>query len=221
MNGELVQLDFVQKHGLRNTYIKFRDSRLVVVARNRRLMQEALETHKHWIAKHYAEIKNSIRLFDSNSIFLNSKRYAINYVFSSARPRSDMSGSAITVYANSPDAANRHIDRMIRSRSERISGEMACRKAEAIGRRPSSVKIRRYRKWGACRSGGSITINYCISMLPDDLQDYVISHEVAHLIEMNHSESFWKVVSQLCPNYKSLRKQLNHYDSRKRNAISL
>ena len=132
-----------------------------------------------------------------------------------------MSGSAITVYANSPEAANRHIDRMIWSKSEKISGEIAYRKAEAMGRRPSSVKVRRYRKWGACRSGGSITINYCISMLPDDLQDYVISHEVAHLVEMNHSEGFWRVVSQLCPNYKILRKQLNHYDSRKRNAISL
>ena len=89
-------------------------------------------------------------------------------------------------------------------------------KAALIGVQFREIKVRKYRKWGACRSDGTITINYCLSMLPAELQEYVVSHEVAHLRHMDHSKAFWGVVAELCPGYMERRKQLKCYDNRRR-----
>lgn len=219
IDGSSIQLDFIQRSGIRNTYLRFRDDRLVVVARNRKSMQTAVERHKRWITKHYAQIRDTVHLFDSNSIIYNSKRYAVNYERSDSRPRADISDTTITVYAKNPESANRYISRMIMKKTLSLASGMTCRKAKSIGQSLGKVRVRRCRKWGACRSDRSITVNLCISMLPEELRDYVISHEVAHLAEMNHSRSFWSVVGQLCPDYRELKKRLESYDSRWRDVV--
>ncbi len=216
IDGERIRIEFVKKPWIRNSYLKFNDDRLVVVGRSEGMMQKVVMKHRPWISKHYKQIKSTIRLFDSNSVFYNSKRYNVGYVSSNARPKADIWGDNLIIYAQSTQAAERYIDRTIRDATASFSGELALRKGQEIGVRIGAVKVRRYRKWGVCRSDGTITFNYCISMLPSELRDYIVSHEVAHLKEMNHSEKFWAVVWQLCPDYKRLRKELKQYDSVRR-----
>ncbi len=71
------------------------------------------------------------------------------------------------------------------------------------------VSIRKSRtRWGSCSSAGNLNFSYTLALLPQELADYVIVHELCHLQEMNHSPSFWKLVSHTMPNYKLLRKAL-------------
>ena len=56
-------------------------------------------------------------------------------------------------------------------------------------------------RWGSCTSGGSIRLNWRLIKAPPSVIDYVVIHELAHLIELNHSPSFWQIVAQLCPDY--------------------
>ena len=56
--------------------------------------------------------------------------------------------------------------------------------------------------WGSCSSKGNINLSTCLLFAPDDVVDYVIIHELAHLVEMNHSSRFWQLVENAMPTYK-------------------
>jgi len=64
--------------------------------------------------------------------------------------------------------------------------------------------------WGSASCKGNLNFNYKVANLPDDLRDYVLVHELCHLKEMNHGGEFWKLVAEIFPNYKSLRKKLKN-----------
>ncbi|PPR41694.1 MAG: hypothetical protein CFH30_00698 [Alphaproteobacteria bacterium MarineAlpha8_Bin1] len=66
-----------------------------------------------------------------------------------------------------------------------------------------SLEIKKYRsRWGSCSSSSDIKLNWKLIMLPIEVIDYVIVHELAHVIEPNHSKSFWILVHKMYPKYK-------------------
>ena len=65
-------------------------------------------------------------------------------------------------------------------------------------------------RWGSCSSKGNLNFNCLLMLAPDEVVDYVVIHELCHLIEMNHSKAFWKQVEQMMPDYKKHRKWLKY-----------
>ena len=63
-------------------------------------------------------------------------------------------------------------------------------------------------RWGSCSKQSGIRVNWRLIHLPPHLGDYVVAHEVAHLLEMNHSPRFWSVVGSLYPEWKAARSEL-------------
>ncbi|MEG6521531.1 M48 family metallopeptidase [Desulfotomaculum sp. 1211_IL3151] len=57
-------------------------------------------------------------------------------------------------------------------------------------------------KWGSCSSNRHLTFHWRLILFPLDAIDYVVIHELCHLIHMNHDRSFWRLVGKICPNYK-------------------
>lgn len=64
-------------------------------------------------------------------------------------------------------------------------------------------------KWGMCDSKKNLYFNWKLLMLSKDLIDYVIVHEISHLIELNHSRKFWSIVGAVIPNYKHHKEVIN------------
>ena len=76
-----------------------------------------------------------------------------------------------------------------------------------------TIKLIRSR-WGSYSSDGNMNLSLFMGQLPDSLIDYIIVHELSHSVHMNHSRDFWAHVEQYLPSYKSLKKQLKHYNMR-------
>lgn len=63
-------------------------------------------------------------------------------------------------------------------------------------------------QWGSCNTRGIVRLNWRLIQMPLSLVDYVVAHELSHLIEMNHSPAFWQIVASIYPDYLLARKEL-------------
>jgi len=73
-----------------------------------------------------------------------------------------------------------------------------------------SIKNQRSR-WASCSENGNLNFNLILAALPIEIIDYVIIHELAHLIELNHSNDFWNIVKMTDPEFQTHRKLLHKY----------
>lgn len=78
-----------------------------------------------------------------------------------------------------------------------------------FGKNVNNVRLKNAKtRWGSCSTRGNINLSTRLMLAPDDVIDYVIIHELAHLVEQNHSPKFWKLVERAMPEYKEKKKWL-------------
>lgn len=88
------------------------------------------------------------------------------------------------------------------------------RYAAQLGRSYSSLAIRDTRsRWGSCSPDGRLMYSWRLILAPPAVLDYVAAHEVAHLVELNHSPAYWRVVTGVCPEWKLHRDWLRTHGS--------
>ena len=87
--------------------------------------------------------------------------------------------------------------------------EKTKRYSAILGVSPQSVGVKEYKaRWGSCSSSGDVTYNWRIIMAPHHIVDYIVVHELCHLLEHNHGPKYWKHVQNVVPNYKECREWL-------------
>ena len=65
-------------------------------------------------------------------------------------------------------------------------------------------------RWGSCNVRREVRLNWRLIQAPQKTIDYVVAHELAHIVEMNHSRRFWNLVTAVCPHHKDARAELDH-----------
>lgn len=84
--------------------------------------------------------------------------------------------------------------------------------SQRLGRAPSRWALSSARtRWGSCGPDGAIRLNWRLVHFPAEVVDYVIAHEMAHLVELNHGPHFWSVVGRIFPDYERVRGLLRHH----------
>ncbi len=97
-----------------------------------------------------------------------------------------------------------HVPRRVRDylkREAKAELEIASKRAAAVlGVTVKRVSIRdQASRWGSCSTTGALSYSWRLILAPTFVLDYLATHEVAHLVEMNHSRAFWRVVARICP----------------------
>lgn len=86
------------------------------------------------------------------------------------------------------------------------------RYSELVGREVHQITLRDTRsRWGSCTTDGRLMFSWRLIMAPPSVLEYVAAHEVAHLIEMNHSPAYWSVVREIYPGYEEERHWLRRH----------
>lgn len=118
-------------------------------------------------------------------------------------------------YGLSPEQVKRCCVQMYRSMAEQELTEKAEGYAGIMHVEPTAIKINgAKRRWGSCSAKKSINFSWRIMMADDDVIDYLVVHELAHIKEMNHSPRFWAVVESVLPDYKARRTRLRQFQKK-------
>jgi len=89
---------------------------------------------------------------------------------------------------------------------------LAQSEAAALDVRYSRLTVRGQRsRWGSCSSSGALSFNWRLVLAPHDVLDYVVVHEVCHLVEHNHGPRFWRLVEQRRPGYGESKQWLDDH----------
>ena len=96
-----------------------------------------------------------------------------------------------------------------KKRAARILEEKCRLFAEQMGVTYGKISVREQKtRWGSCSFKGNLNFNWKLAQMPEEIQDYLVVHELAHRLEMNHSPAFWAVVEGILPDYRNRRRWL-------------
>ena len=100
-----------------------------------------------------------------------------------------------------------HAIELLREKARKLVTARAAYYAPIIHVRYNRIAIRtQHTRWGSCSSKGNLNFNCLLGLVPSEVLDYVVVHELCHRKELNHSDRFWNEVSRILPDYKA-RKQ--------------
>jgi len=107
---------------------------------------------------------------------------------------------------------SRRLGDWLRREARGVIVPLAHEKAATLSRKPSRITLRDPRsRWGSCSSDGRLAFSWRLILAPATVLDYVVAHEVAHLVELNHSSAFWGVVALLTPHMDEGRAWLKRH----------
>lgn len=99
------------------------------------------------------------------------------------------------------------IKRFLKSLAREYLTDILKEKTAQLEKKPKKIQIRDTKtRWGSCSADGNISLSWRLIFAPPDAMDYVVAHEAAHLIHMDHSKNFWAQCEALCVGYKAGKK---------------
>jgi predicted metal-dependent hydrolase len=121
----------------------------------------------------------------------------------------------VTVPAGSENEAGAVLEQWLRSAARQIITQRVEIISKALKLSYNRIFIRNQKtRWGSCSQKRNLNFNWRLVMAPPDVLDYIIIHELMHLIELNHSKKFWRLVADVCPDYQIQRAWLRKNGSR-------
>ena len=178
--------------------------------------------HQHWVLQKLAEKaqQNSqrLRLQDQAIIFYKGRSLRLRLVQRS-NEAVIVTSTEFHIYAKRIDerSAAAVLQRWLVAQAKEVLPQRTRALAahlDAESKLKEVVFRKTKSKWGHCTASGKIQFNWLIMLAPDAIIDYMICHEVSHLLVMNHSAKFWALVESVCPDYRIYVRWLRKHEHR-------
>lgn len=169
-----------------------------------RLAFEFAEENRDWITEKLKTLPRPVAFRDGAVIPVFGRNRRIVVLYNSALKYTDiqLKKEEILVLTNKLDPAPR-IKRFLMEEAKRRIEELAAEKAALLRRRIRSIAVKDTKsRWGSCSEDGEISFSWRLIFAPAKAMDYVIAHEVAHLMHMDHSDNFWRTCESICWDYE-------------------
>jgi predicted metal-dependent hydrolase len=187
--------------------------RAVLVLPSKRSLREGLrfaETQVEWLRRHLANVEAPLPFADGATVPCDGRLLRI-----AALPglrRELLAGDVLHVPAEDPVLTGMRVRRWLKLRAGERLRERVAAHARTLRVKHGRVSVRDQRtRWGSCSSEGDLAFSWRLILAPPAVLDYVVAHEVAHIVELNHSKAFWKQVARLMPDYARHRDWLRDH----------
>jgi predicted metal-dependent hydrolase len=184
---------------------------------NLREAKEFAEKHGGWIAARLCRLPKAVPFAHNTVLPLRGVAHRIVHRKSergTAWTETDEDGEKLLCIAGDAPFVGRRIGDFLK-REAKFDLEIAVRQyAKRLGVVVKRVSIRdQATRWGSCSTTGVLSFSWRLVLAPHYVLDYLAAHEVAHLVEMNHSQRFWRLVRRLCPELERAKVWLDVHGS--------
>lgn len=123
-----------------------------------------------------------------------------------ARPSAVRRGDRLVVTTGPGGGADAPVEAWYRREARALIAPRAHARAESLGASVARVAIRDPRsRWGSCSGTGTLSFSWRLVLAPERVLDYVVAHEVCHLLRADHSPAFWALVAGAFPGHEAAR----------------
>lgn len=169
--------------------------------------EKFLASNVGWLQSELAALE-PLQIIEDSSIlpFLGEE---LRVQFTGQSPRTVQVGDDIIEVGGPVDLAPIRLEKWLKAEARKVLTERVEFHADTLGTAFKRISIGDMKsRWGSCSSSGTLRFSWRLVMAPFEVMDYVAAHEVAHLLEMNHSDAFWAHVGRCIPDYKLRRRWL-------------
>ncbi len=181
-----------------------------------RLVEQFVARHRAWIARkvdefRHVEVDTTPQLPSEIAFAATGTRLPVEYRAAPHPPRLRVLDGRLVVSGDlTREALVRHLLQrwLLRSAHAHLAPALAA-EAARHGLSYKRVQVRRQRtRWGSCSRSGTISLNACLMFQRPEVLRYLLAHELAHTVHMNHSRRFWKLVERMEPDWRALDQAL-------------
>ena len=174
------------------------------------------ERNGGWIAARLERLPQAIPFADGTELPLRGVPHRIGHRRGARGTVWTETGNGTPLICIAGDRAHmaRRLRDFLKREAKRDLTAASRRYAAALGVTVKRVAVRDQSiRWGSCTAAGVLSYSWRLILAPPYVLDYLAAHEVAHLIEMNHSQAFWRVVARICPDWERAKGWLNAHGS--------
>lgn len=167
-------------------------------------IDKMIKSKQKWILNKVALVKSRTKLKKAEILYLGVA-YSYKVIVQRFLTKDFIYFNGDIFYVNVKDEKNAEkvLEMWFRGICEKLVHEKVEKYQQAFGFLPKEIKIKaQKRRWGSCSYDNKLMLNWKLIMASEESLEYVVVHEMCHMIHKNHSKEYWNLVSEILPTYK-------------------